>query len=209
VSAPSLADTAVALDLPPSRPTGLTAVPGVDDGSVDLTWDANTEIDFDHYVLERDTSAVFGAAPVAATLTETSLTQTDLPADTYYYRLFAVDAGALVSVASDTVSVTIEQTGIGEETFTASVSLIRPNPFTFETTIRYTVPTGGSATSIRLYDIRGRLVRTLDNGSRAGGEFEAVWDGRDEAGRRLPAGVYFCRAEIGDWRETRKMVLIR
>ena len=62
---------------------------------------------------------------------------------------------------------------------------------------------------MRLYDIRGRLVRTLEDGVKDGGDFQTAWDGRDDAGRRLPAGVYFCRAEIGDWSDTRKMVLVR
>ncbi len=209
VSAPSAADTAVALNIAPSSPTGLVAVPGVGDGEVDVSWDSNPEADLDHYVLERDTSDVFGALTVTEVLAGTSTTQTGLPAGTYFYRMFAVDAGTLSSVASDTVNVTIEQTGVEDEIFVTSVSLIRPNPFTSETSIRYTVPTGGSATSIRLYDIRGRLVRTLADRSSDGGEYEAEWDARDESGRRLPAGVYFCRVEIGEWSETRKMVLIR
>jgi len=209
-SAPSDPGSAVALNIAPAAPTGLAAAPGLGDGEVDLSWDANGEADFDHYVLERDTSDAFEVATtVAEIVAGTSVTQTELAAGTYYYRIFAVDAGALVSVASDTVDVTIEQTGVEDDLFVASVSLIRPNPFTSETSVRYTVPTGGSVTGIRLYDIRGRLVRTLEGGSRPGGEFEAAWDGRDDSGRRLPAGVYFCRVEIGEWNETRKMVLIR
>jgi len=209
VSAPSSADTAVALNLAPAAPTGLAAVPGAGDGEVDLSWDANTEADLDHYILERDTSDAFGASTVPEIVEGTSVTQTELPAGTYFYRLFAVDAGMLASVAGDTVSVTIEQTGVDDELFVAAVSLVRPNPFTSETSVHYSVPTGGSSVAIRLYDIRGRLVRTLEDGTRAGGEFDAAWDGRDDAGRSLPAGVYFCRAEIGDWSETRKMVLVR
>jgi len=207
-SAPGVADTAVALNVAPAAPTGLAAVPGLGDGEVDLSWDANTEADLDHYVLERATSDAFAAA-TAEIVTGTSVTQTGLVAGTYYYRVFAMDAGALASAASDTVDVTIEQTGVEDEIFIASVSLIRPNPFMSETSIHYTVPSGGSNVAIRLYDIRGRLVRTLEDGTKGGGELQAPWDGRDDAGRRLPAGVYFCRTEIGEWSDTRKMVLVR
>ncbi len=208
-STPGTASASVALNLPPSMPTGLIAIPGTGDGEVDVSWNANAETDRDHYVLERDTSDAFGASTVPEIVSATSVTQTGLPAGTYFYRLFAVDAGTLMSVASDTVSVTIEQTGVEDELFVAAVSFIRPNPFTSATSIHYSVPTGGSSVAIRLYDIRGRLVRTLEDGNRTGGEFDAAWDGRDDSGRTLPAGVYFCRAEIGQWSDTRKMVLVR
>ena len=207
-SAPSVPDSAVATDLAPSKPTGLSAAPGLDDGDVDVDWNANPETDIDHYWLERDTTAVFGAGTSGSLVTGTSTTEIGLPPDTYYYRVTAVDDASNESAPSDTVSVTLEETGI-EEVQVASLSFIRPNPFRSETGIRYTVPTGGSTVTIRLYDIRGRLVRTLVDRPRSGGAYETVWDGRDDSGRRLSAGVYFCRAEIGEWTDMRKMVLIR
>ncbi|MCK4512349.1 T9SS type A sorting domain-containing protein, partial [bacterium] len=201
-------DSAAALDLAPSAPTGLTAVEGAGEGEVDVSWDANSELDLDHYRVERDTSALFGPETFTVNVSGTSLTDAGLDPDTYYYRVIAVDAGSNESVPSETVSVTLEQTGIDEDLI-ASVSLIRPNPFTTRTAIHYTVPANGAAVSLRLYDIRGRLVKTLVDRRHAGGAYEVAWDGRDSDGRTVSSGIYFARVSIGDWGETRKIAFVR
>ena len=205
---PSNVDSATALDLAPAAPTGLTAVEGAGEGEVDVSWNANGEPDLDHYRVERDTSALFGPGTFMVDLSGTSLLDAGLDPDTYYYRVIAVDAGSNESVPSDTVSVTLEQTGIDED-LVASVSLIRPNPFTTQTAIHYTVPADGAAVSLRLYDIRGRLVKTLIDRRHAGGAHEVAWDGRDSGGRTVSSGIYFARVLIGDWGDTRKIAFVR
>jgi hypothetical protein len=82
-----------------------------------------------------------------------------------------------------------------------------PNPFNPSTTIRYELAAPGHAT-IRVYDVRGRVVRTLVDASRAAGPHSAVWDGRDDRGTRAASGVYFYRLESGRSVNVRKMVLI-
>jgi flagellar hook assembly protein FlgD len=89
------------------------------------------------------------------------------------------------------------------------VSFMRPNPFTQQSAIAYAVPARGARVSLRIYDINGRLVRTLIEGRSAGGMHEAVWDGRDESGTPVASGIYFCRAEVDTLTEVRKVVLIR
>jgi len=55
--------------------------------------------------------------------------------------------------------------------------------------------TGSStATSVGVYDKDGKLVRTLDLGSQAGGKVDFTWDGKDDAGEALPAGTYSFKA---------------
>jgi fibronectin type 3 domain-containing protein len=208
VSDPSNVDSAAALDLTPAAPTGLTAVEGVAEGDVDVSWDANTELDIDFYRLERDTTAAFGPGTVSQDVPGTAYTDPALDPGTYFYRLFAVDLSANVSAPSDTVSITLEQTGVDEE-LVAGVSFVRPNPFSTETTIHYTVPSEGADVSIALYDIRGRLVRTLVERSLGGGVYEAAWNGRDENGRAVSLGVYFARVSVGKWGETRKIAYVR
>ena len=67
-----------------------------------------------------------------------------------------------------------------------------PNPFVESTWIRYEQKqTGWVAVSI--YDAGGREVRQLVSGVQAAGDHSAAWDGRDNAGRRLPAGVYLAK----------------
>ena len=48
-----------------------------------------------------------------------------------------------------------------------------------------------------IYDIHGRLVRTLHNGPQSAGEQSTMWDGRDRSGRNMPSGTYLYRVDTG------------
>ncbi len=61
-----------------------------------------------------------------------------------------------------------------------------PNPFSTSTTIRLAARPHGRAATIGIYDVTGHLVRKLTVG------YSTVWDGRDAAGRVVPAGIYHC-----------------
>jgi rhodanese-related sulfurtransferase len=84
-----------------------------------------------------------------------------------------------------------------------------PNPFNPSTTIRYNVPESCSEVSLRVYDLRGRLVRVLIDGKREGGEHTVFFDGRYNSGRQLPSGVYLYRLVSGEFSSTRKMLLLK
>jgi len=84
-----------------------------------------------------------------------------------------------------------------------------PNPFGSGTTLTYVLPPGGEELSLSIYDASGRLVRTLNEGHRAGGLSLESWDGRDRAGRPVASGVYLCEALCGERRETAKLVRLR
>ena len=86
--------------------------------------------------------------------------------------------------------------------------LCRPNPFTLETTFRLALPTE-ERVSIRIYDVSGRLVRTLVDSRMRPGERSVAWDGIDGSGRSCASGVYFVRVETGSRSATRKAVLLR
>ena len=88
-----------------------------------------------------------------------------------------------------------------------------PNPFNPETWIPYALGRPESVV-IRIYDMTGRLVKTLDLGEQdAGGyisrEKAAYWDGSNESGEEVSSGIYFYTLEAGSFRATRKMLVIR
>lgn len=83
-----------------------------------------------------------------------------------------------------------------------------PNPFTESTTLTLSLPSA-AAVAVRIYDVSGRLVTTLVSGTMPAGVHEVAWDGRDERGSDAPSGIYFCRAEVGDWSDSRKVILLR
>lgn len=85
----------------------------------------------------------------------------------------------------------------------------RPNPFNPATMIRYELATD-TKVIVRVYDTRGRLVRTLVSQAMPAGRHEVLWDGRDDSGHGSAAGVYVGRltTSAGD-RSVHKMTLIR
>lgn len=84
----------------------------------------------------------------------------------------------------------------------------RPNPFTPHTDIGFTMAADGPVT-LSVYNIQGRLIRTLLDEARWAGEHSAFWDGKDELGVDVAAGVYMCRLSFGEHEATRKMILVR
>jgi hypothetical protein len=83
-----------------------------------------------------------------------------------------------------------------------------PNPFRTSTRIPFELVRAGRVT-LAVYDVAGRRVRVLFAGSRGAGADQVEWDGRDDAGRAVASGVYFCRLDAGSHSETRRMVLVR
>jgi len=85
-----------------------------------------------------------------------------------------------------------------------------PNPFNPSTSIGFTVAEGPAVhVSLKIYDLRGHLVRTLVNEVRDAGTYNVFWDGASESGRLASSGVYFYRMQAGDFNQTRKMVLLK
>jgi hypothetical protein len=84
----------------------------------------------------------------------------------------------------------------------------RPNPFRDGTRIAFELPAAGDV-DLAIYDVTGRLVRTLATGPHPAGARTVTWDGADESGRRAAAGVYFVRLRAGDEVRTRPVVRLR
>ena len=83
-----------------------------------------------------------------------------------------------------------------------------PNPFNPSTTITFILPRPGPV-ALEIYDASGRRIRALASGYMVAGAHSVAWDGRDNAGRLVASGVYFCRLRAGDLRATKKMILLK
>ena len=92
-----------------------------------------------------------------------------------------------------------------------------PNPFNPETVIEYQLLGYASSVRLRIYNVTGQEVRTLVNQEKQIGSYRVRWDGRDDGGKVVPAGVYFYRLEVSgaagegrkDFIQTRKMILLK
>jgi len=83
-----------------------------------------------------------------------------------------------------------------------------PNPFNPTTKIAYTSARAGHVT-LAVYDVTGRLVRTLVDGHVGVGEHVALWDGRGDDGVRVASGVYFARFSGDEVVDTTKLMLVK
>ncbi len=83
-----------------------------------------------------------------------------------------------------------------------------PNPFNPSTRIAFTLPEKAH-TTLRVYDLAGRVARTLLDVEMEPGPHAAVWDGRDDTGRPVPSGVYFYRVQSGSHGFTGRMALVK
>lgn len=83
-----------------------------------------------------------------------------------------------------------------------------PNPFNPRTTIKFDLKQDGPV-ELAVFDIAGRLVKSLVRDSMSAGHHEAVWQGKDASGRTASAGVYFFRLKTRGTIDTKRMTLIK
>jgi len=83
-----------------------------------------------------------------------------------------------------------------------------PNPFNSSTLIAFSVPEAGY-TSLVIYDLMGRRIRTLLENNIAPGEYNVLWDGKDDWGIDAVSGTYFYRLTSTNRTENKKMLVIR
>lgn len=104
-------------------------------------------------------------------------------------------------------------TATDEKTIPQDFSLAQnyPNPFNPTTGIQFTVASEQSPVPItlKIYNVRGQLVRTLVDEPKMSGTYEVMWNGRGNQGEEVASGVYLYELKIGDYTETKKMILVK
>ena len=83
-----------------------------------------------------------------------------------------------------------------------------PNPFNLVTTLRYDLPEDALA-NIIIYDMMGHVVKTMVNIQQNAGYKSVRWDATNNAGSPVSAGLYLYMIQAGEFRQTRKMVLLK
>jgi hypothetical protein len=82
------------------------------------------------------------------------------------------------------------------------------NPARKQATIRYSL-TQASAVDLRIFSTSGELVRVVESGTRESGMHQVIWDGRDELGRPVGRGTWFCRMTAGSFQAVSKLTTIQ
>ncbi len=181
-----------------------------------------------------DTSGVniYSESVIVDTLKSDSVKTVSFPSWTppgagFYTFYFITQLSNDVEPTNDTLIFTTYATGIEEASnYQLSISnyqlSVSPNPFKDKTEIKWTLGTGHSALgenpitndqcpmTISIYDLSGRLIKSF---SLTTGHLALVtavsWDGRDEKGKEVPSGLYFCTLETGKKRITKNIIKLK
>ena len=122
-----------------------------------------------------------------------------VPGRSYRYMLGVVDGDGEFVSQIQLLTMPTAKNGLEQNT---------PNPFNPQTAIRFTLSATQNV-SLAVYDVSGRLVRTLASGTQEMGTHTITWDGRNDAGATVSSGVYFYRLDAGKFSQTRKMVMLK
>ncbi|MDO9172242.1 MAG: FlgD immunoglobulin-like domain containing protein [bacterium] len=208
ISAP---DSGVSVDnLAPAAPQALAGRLQYSPAGLALNWSPNTEADLERYALYRGGDPDFVPDPgnLVATVADTAYFDADCPTAGAWYKLTARDTHGNESASALLDPDRLTPVGDGSPPPVTRLEANVPNPFNPSTRLVFTLRER-ILVELRIHDAAGRLVRDLAVGERPSGRNEVTWDGRDAAGREAASGVYYCRLAAGDYRETRKIALVR
>jgi hypothetical protein len=122
---------------------------------------------------------------------------------------YAVDQDSTNDTISKEIYYTdVEDIDIISSSLSFTLSQNYPNPFNPTTQIEYTLKKG-LVVQLTIHNILGHKVTTLVDEFQCAGLRQVRWDGTDDKGRRLGSGIYFYRLKVGDFVESRKMVLLK
>jgi hypothetical protein len=208
----SAADSARSVDnLAPAMPMALTGDQSVIPEGLELTWDPNREDDLANYRVYRGLTDDFTPGPgnLIASPSDTTTFDDGWRWDSgFFYKVSAVDIHG--NESQHALLGPSEVTGEDAPSTPPAAFLGQnfPNPFNPVTTIRFGLAKP-SHVSLRIYDAAGRLVRVLVDERMDADRHEITWNGLDSAGRAVSSGIYFYSLIAGEFKETRKMVLLR
>jgi len=125
-----------------------------------------------------------------------------------FYDLVVYNPGGACAVSAASFEVEGAPTGAGKTPTQFALLPNYPNPFNPTTTIRFDIATR-SDVALEVYDVKGALVRTLVDESRAAGSYRLEWDGRNDQLQPVSSGVYFYKLTAGGFTDVRKMTLLK
>lgn len=115
---------------------------------------------------------------------------------------------AVVSIGNEVSAVNAARVSVPAIPAVYSLNQNFPNPFNPTTTIEYTIPEAGHVNLV-IYNLAGQKIRTLVNENQPASFRKIVWDGRNEMGESVGAGIYFYKLVSGNFSKIQKMTLIK
>lgn len=203
----------------PVELSSFTAVMNNSHTGVNLTWVTHSESNLVGYGIYRGESSEFSeASNLNAFIGATNTSQTQIymfsdcevfPETTYWYWLESMEMNGINEYFGP-IYVTIPQTPIQTPQIPMTTNLVSlyPNPFNPDLTIDYSLDRT-STVNIVVTNVKGQVVKTLVNESKAPGLHSYRWDGKDSLGNSCASGMYLIRMLANDKSVSRKVMLMK
>ena len=172
-----------------------------------ITFHWHNDLNPDLFTLQIDDDIDFSSPLVVEKTADSEFTfcSSDLPDGTYYWRVCGMTIAAWPW--SETWSYTFTELNNQGQNGNNGIEAY-PNPFNPSTVIRFELPRAGKV-RLDIYNVKGQLVTTLEDGYREAGVHEIPWNGKNSKGISVGSGMYFYRLEAGSMVTTKKMLLIK
>jgi len=125
--------------------------------------------------------------------------------ETFSYTFTSTSSPRRFTMTLGDVPLEVEERKLPEE---FALSANKPNPFNATTEFTVALPAKANVT-VEVFDLLGQKVSTLVDGEMEAGFQRIIWNGRDINGREVPSGIYLYKVTAGDFKQTRKMTLIK
>ena len=165
---------------------------------------------FQYYLLERSTDSEFNEDVVSNFLVTNVFEDYDIEFNTEYFYRVSYYAGEW-SEYSEVLAITLEQLNVGSQRHLPSKFGLHqnyPNPFNPVTNLSYDLPED-AIVNITIYDMMGKVVATLVDGSQSAGFKTLQWNATNHGGMPISAGLYIYTIQAGEFNQTKKMILLK
>lgn len=160
--------------------------------------------DLDFYLLDADSNVVTSAA---STNQPESIVYNTPTGGHYIWKVVAFTNPDTAQYAISQQVCVATATGVGSPVTELRVAPATPNPFRSRTALRWALPQAGDV-RLRVHDVAGRLIRTLQNGWMPAGAHSVIWDQKDDRGQLVRPGLFFVRFEAAGRSLGQKVILL-
>jgi FlgD Ig-like domain len=122
-----------------------------------------------------------------------------VPPDPYINKTYVYSTGLTASALEDKNSSSPKEYRL-EQNY--------PNPFNPSTTIRYSI-SSPEKISVKIYNISGQLIKEIVNEHSQAGEYDVIWDGKNNFGQKVSSGTYFYQLTSRNYIDAKKMILLK
>jgi len=213
--------------IPPTPPLNLFVA--IDSSLVTFTWSPGSDAETptpgltynlyvghsnntdEHYTAMANIATGYRRIPAAGNMWQKTSFSMRLPNGVYYWGVQTIDNSLKGSPFAQGIQFEIQGVSNNDTiipTLVTKLEAIYPNPFNPETTISYNLRSKEHV-QIEIYNLRGQLVKTLEENTKSAGKYITKWDGTDNNGSSVGSGIYFCHFTAGKVKSVKKLSLIK